>query len=212
MINIFIKAINQEIDANYGVTNISIENTDYYRLLIYNINDQIILSENNKEIDISKKTIVLSNIFDIDMNEKKMINLLYKHLENQVSEAIKEKFVCLKNQIVNLIEEVSDNSELKLIYNEDIEIIKVFTICQLQFDCFDYKNYVESLLQYLNNLNYFTNIKIFITFGLMSFISNEELIKIKSELELYNITLINFEKFTKEKMINYLIDDDYCVL
>ena len=212
MIKMYVKAINQMLDINYGIVNLFIENIDFYRCLYYDLDDEIILSNNNIEINLSKEVMILKNIFELDYNDKKIIKLLHKHLEKKLPNNLQERFLVIQRELLDLIEEVIDNDELKLTYKSEFSIAKLFSLYQLEFEELDYKNYIESLLQYLNQLNYFTSIKIYICYGLMNYISNEEFLKIKKDLELLNIILINFEKFTTNKFVDYIIDEDYCAL
>lgn len=57
---------------------LTIENKSYYRKFIYNLIDQIegnegsfCLSNNDKILDMSKRMVAISDIFNIDINSKK---------------------------------------------------------------------------------------------------------------------------------------------
>ncbi|UKI48938.1 MAG: hypothetical protein L6U99_08905 [Clostridium sp.] len=55
--------------------------------------DEIIYSENNNVIDIEKKGLIIRNPLDLNLNEKKLINALYKELNHSLNDENKLIFL-----------------------------------------------------------------------------------------------------------------------
>lgn len=209
---IFIKPINKNLILNEVINNIYIENIELYRLLYYNLCDEIILSENNIELDINKNIYIIKNVNEIIINEKKTINLLYKYIENINRDSIKDYILNVKNDIIELLDMILDNSEFSLEYNTDFELTKLLGLTDLQFKLSNFDNYIQYIIESLKVISYFSKIKIFLTYGLMNYFCEEEIIKLKKELSLLNIIIINFEINKNTNYVSYIIDGDYCVL
>ena len=83
MKKIFIKSLNQLIEFDLPLKKIKFNSKNNYRQLTFNINDEIVFSINNEIFDISKFGLIIQNPFCISLNEKKLLNSLYKELEEK---------------------------------------------------------------------------------------------------------------------------------
>ncbi len=211
MIELYIKAINTTIKINNSITTFCFKDVNQYRNIYFNIENAIILSYNGECIDIGKKVTIIKDISEVSCNDKKMINYLYKCIEKSISNDLSEQFSELNRVLIQVLDEVIDKNEFNLTYNPDINITKVFSSLDLQFQNYGHDEYLRSLLQYFNLVNSVTKSKIFITFNLNNFITTTEYEMLLKEFELMNINVINFEKFTTSSTIDYVIDDDNCI-
>ena len=105
MKKIFIKSLNQLIEFDLPFKKLKFNSKNNYRQLAFNINDEIVFSINNEIFDISKFGLIIQNPFCISLNEKKLLNSLYKELEEKITnssivklnEIEKESFEMLNN-------------------------------------------------------------------------------------------------------------------
>lgn len=211
MINIYIKFTNTLIDISKSITTFRMKNAENFRKVLFDISDSIIISDGNECIDLDKKIYIIKNLSEINCNEKKILNFLYKNLESIIEKKLKYKFNKINKFLIESIDELLDICDFNFTYNPDIDIIKLLNALDVQFEKFEYDEYLKSLLQYINLVNYITKSKIFITYSLMSFITNEEYELLIKELELMDIMIINFEMFTTNASIDYIIDEDNCI-
>lgn len=84
MKKIFIKSLNQLIEFDLPLKKIKFNSKNNYRQLTFNINDEIVFSINNEIFDIFKFGLIIQNPFCISLNEKKLLNSLYKELEEKM--------------------------------------------------------------------------------------------------------------------------------
>lgn len=68
----------------FAFKKIKFNSKNNYRQLTFNINDEIVFSINNEIFDISKFGLIIQNPFCISLNEKKLLNSLYKELEEKL--------------------------------------------------------------------------------------------------------------------------------
>lgn len=211
MIELFITFTNTLIPLNTNIITLLIKNAALYRKLYFEIESSIILSYNYECIDIEKKVHIIKHIPSINCNDKKFINYLYKNLEKSFDENITNKINELNTLLINLYDEINDNSTFSFVYNPEISLPKLFNATDVQFENYEHFDLLKNLLQYINLVNSISNIRIFILYSLLNFITIEEFDLLKKEVELMNIIIINIEMFTDNSIVDYVIDDDLCI-
>lgn len=86
MKSLHLKQINQKIDLNNEIKIIRVENVELYKELYFNLPNSITISKNNSLIDFDKISTVLFSPLDLKINDKKMINYLYKKFESRLDD------------------------------------------------------------------------------------------------------------------------------
>ena len=198
------------------------ENKKYYRENILELIRQhkgyegnFILSNNNKEVSFDKNSYFISDLFNIDINNKKIITKVYGELLRNALDNIAEY-----NKIISYIKEYFEtlvfNNNLDLEYNDEIEANSLLKLGDFKIQ-FEESNYLEKLIKFLKVLVELCNIKVVFIVGLYRVFSLEEVEKIYKEVCLNKINIINIESENQNikirdcyKEIVYIFDQDNC--
>lgn len=198
------------------------ENKKYYRENILELIRQhkgyegsFILSNNNKEVSFDKNSYFISDLFNIDINNKKIITKVYGELLKIVTDDIAEY-----NKITSYIREYFEtlvfNNNLDLEYNDEIEANLLLKLGDFKIQ-FEESDYLEKLIKFLKVLVELCNIKVIFTVGLYRAFSVEEVEKIYKEVCLNKINIINIESEYQNiresdcyNEIVYVFDQDNC--
>lgn len=198
------------------------ENKKYYRENILELIRQhkgyegsFILSNNNKEVSFDKNSYFISDLFNIDINNKKIITKIYGELLKVVTDDIAEY-----NKITSYMREYFEtlvfNNNLDLEYNDEIEANLLLKLGDFKIQ-FEESNYLEKLIKFLKVLVELCNIKVIFIVGLYRVFSVEEVGKIYKEVCLNKMNIINIEseyqnikKSDYYKEILYIFDQDNC--
>lgn len=198
------------------------ENKKYYRKNILELIRQhkgyegsFILSNNNKEVSFDKNSYFISDLFNIDINNKKIISKIYGELLKNVVDDIVEY-----NKITSYIREYFEtlvfNNNIDLEYNDEIEANSLLKLGDFKIQ-FEESNYLEKLIKFLKVLVELCNIKVIFIVGLYRVFSIKEVEKIYKEVCLNKINIINIEseqQNTKKgdcyNEIVYIFDQDNC--
>lgn len=212
MKKMFIKPINSLIEFDKPIIQIIFENNVYFRNFIENIEDNVIYSENDESLELNKKVIIINNIYDIDINDKKNITFLYKNIVNQLSEKQKESFDKINNELLNVIKDINNTNDYGIDFEDSFDITKILNLYQVKF-CLDEQNYLEKLAKYIEITSRVSKINTFISFSLIRILSEEEVNLLVKELSLNKINLIDFDFQNSKKEIKYYeIDEDWCII
>lgn len=198
------------------------ENKKYYRENILELIRQhkglegnFILSNNNKEVSFDKNSFFITDLFNIDINNKKIITKVFGELLKIVTDDIAEY-----NKITSYIREYFEtlvfNNNLDLEYNDEIEANSLLKLGDFKIQ-FEESNYLEKLIKFLKVLVELCNIKVIFIVGLYRVFSVDEIEKIYKEVCLNKINIINveseYQNIKKSDCYNeilYIFDQDNC--
>ena len=212
----------QIVLEDYLIHTIVFENKKYYRENILELIRQykgyegkFILSNNNKEVSFDKNSYFISDLFNIDINNKKIITKIYGELLKIVTDDIAE-YNKITSYIREYFENLVFNNNLDLEYNDEIEANSLLKLGDFKIQ-FEESNYLEKLIKFLKVLVELCNIKVIFIVGLYRVFSVEEVEKIYKEVCLNKINIINIESeyqnIKKSDCYNekvYIFDQDNC--
>lgn len=155
------------------------------------------------------------NIFDLKMNQRKMINTLYEQLAFEInSTELLADWREMNSRMENILNNAIENVGYDVIY-EDLELKALFKALDLKFQERE-AGYVECLLDYLQLLSDVRKIKVFIFVNITSFLEAKEIQYLYEEASYkkYYLLLLDgrdlcIDRETERKII---IDEDYCVI
>lgn len=208
----FIKSINSLVKMDDYIDEIVMEDSLNYRNIYFNLIDEIIYSEDNNIIDIEKKGLIIRNPLELSLNEKKLLNSLYKTLISSIDDENKQIINEIEEKMMELMDFLSCNVDFSIDYNNEIDINKLFASIDLKFNEIEYNNYFEMLVQFIKIYNSILSIKCIVSFGLFSILSEEEIEALKKEIKSLDLTLLDFECNNKTNVKSLIIDTDYCII
>ena len=198
------------------------ENKKYYRENIIELINQhkgnegsYILSNDNKEISFDKNSFIITDIFNIDINSKRVLTKIYNLLLKEIVEDI-SSYNELSTNIRLYFEKLIFNSSLEIEQGEEIDMSSLLKLG-------DFKLYVEQddilekFVKFLKVLTELCGCKIIFVVGLHTVFTQDEIIEIYKDVCLNKINIINIEyqqfyNLSNEnyKEIVYIFDKDNC--
>ena len=210
-----------EIEDNIIYT-LVFENKKYYRENIIELINQhkgnegsYILSNDNKEISFDKNSYIITDIFNIDINNKKVLSKIYSSLLKEIVEDI-SSYNELSTNIRVYFEKLIFNSSLEIEQGEEIDMSSLLKLGDFKIHV-ENDDILEKFLKFLKVLSELCSYKIIFVVGLHTVFTQDEIIEIYKEVCLNKINIINIEyqQFnnlsTKNyKEIVYIFDKDNC--
>ena len=199
-----------------------LENKVYYREIILELLRQhkglegdFVLSEKNKDIAFDKNSYFITDLFNIDINNKKVLTKVYATLQKQVEEDIVE-YNQLASVIKRYFERLIFNNNLDLEQDEEIDVMALLKLGDFKIH-FEESNYLEKIIKYMKVLIDLCGVKVIFLIGLHSIFNNNEIRQFYKEICLNKIKIVNietqqFSDYSSEgyKELIYIFDKDNC--
>lgn len=198
------------------------ENKLYYREIILKLLKQhkglegdFVLSEKNKDIAFDKNSYFITDLFNIDINNKKVLTKVYATLQEQVEEDIVE-YNQLTSVIKRYFERLIFNNNLDLEQDEEIDVMSLLKLGDFKIH-FEESNYLEKIIKYMKVLIDLCGVKVIFLIGLHSIFNNNEIKQFYKEICLNKIKIVNietqqFSDYSNKdyKELIYIFDKDNC--
>lgn len=198
-----------------------IEDVAYFRNIIFELarqlngeEGQFCLSKESKILEMKKHCILISNIFDFSLNNKKIISKIIGDLSEMANEDFAE-FLKVKNIMTSFFENIIFDYEIPLNCEKEPEIEDIFKLYGIYIEEPD--DIIEKLILFLELTSKITKSDVFFTINLHKNITTEEFNYFARDCINKEIKIINFESLnygndsidrTLEKV--YTIDIDLC--
>ena len=213
MRKVFIKSLQKLIDIDLSIVRILIEEPLCFREISCNLLENIVYSENDEVIEISKKSMIIYNPYQININDSKILKHLYKKIEKNILENHSDNLANLENVFFNLLDDIIEKDEYHIDYHPTIDISKLLLSVNVNVIEPTYENYIERLIQYLIlNKEINSSINIILSFGLLNILTEEETEVLDTFLRDMEITLIDFSFKQKNITSTLIVDEDWCII
>ena len=205
-----------------GISTLVIENIELFRIIVEDINkervkevnDFKLYNDNYEEIDINKNIILINNLILLDLNERIILNSLYKEVKEEIMVNYYKEFDKLEKDINEFIKNAIFNNNYNLTYDCSLNIEDLLKISSLKFNQED--NIVDKFLSYLDLVKDYLKIKTIILINSRNYFTDEEYKNLFEEIKRKDISLLFIENynnrvsFLDEKL--YIIDSNLCEL
>lgn len=210
-----------EIEENTIYT-LVFENKRYFRENIIELINQhkgnegsFIISKNSKEIEFAKDSHIITDIFSIDINSKKVLTKVYSTLLKLVVEDV-SRYNELSTNIKVYFEKLIFDSSLEIEQGEEIDMTSLLKLGDFKIHV-DNDDILDKFIKFLKILTESCNCKIIFVVGLHNVFTIDEIKEIYKEVCLNKINIINieyqqFKNISNEnyKEIVYIFDKDNC--
>ena len=210
-----------EIEEN-TIHTLVFENKRYYRENIIELINQhkgnegsFIISKNSKEIEFAKDSHIITDIFSIDINSKKVLTKVYSSLLKLVVEDV-SRYNELSTNIKVYFEKLIFDSSLEIEQGEEIDMTSLLKLGDFKIHV-DNDDILEKFIKFLKVLTELCNCKIIFVVGLHNVFTIDEIKEVYKEVCLNKINIINIEYQKFEKISNenyneivYIFDKDNC--
>ena len=164
------------------------------------------IKENGKNI------LVIQNLFDIDPNSKKNLNVAYKKISISCSNEMVNRLISdINKKTYDLFDLISQDFDASITYETDVKLIDLLGLYNFRYNLCS-NLFIENFVSFIKASLQNTNFKIVITFNLFDFIDEENYRILKKEFEYMNLALLNVssKKSTKSVDERIIIDNDLC--
>ena len=174
---------------------------------------KFVLSQDIKELDISKYVEIITDPFAVDLNGRKIINKLYTELnELSKTEMMYTKTLQLAQHIQEYLLDLESNTNHILQFNGEMDVTGLLKTMDVKIeDCTE--KFFERLVCYIKNVIGVLSIKVFVFINLRSYLTDnqmEELIQEITYQEVHALFIENQERTCLKGGIRYIIDKDGC--
>ena len=198
------------------------ENKKYYRENIKELISQykgnegnFIYSNDNKEISIEKSSYIITDIFNIEINSKKILTKIYNSLLKQIIDDTVE-YNELTTHIRAYFEKLIFNSPFEVEQGEEIDINSFLKLGDFRIHI-EEDDILEKFIKFLKVLIKLCGINIIFIVGLHNVFTDEEIKEIYKEACVNKISIINieyqqFDNLSDDNYIEkvYIFDKDNC--
>lgn len=198
------------------------ENKKYYRENIKELISQhkgnegnFIYSNDNNEISFEKSSYIITDIFNIEINSKKILTKIYNSLLKQIIDDTVE-YNELTTHIRAYFEKLIFNSPFEVEQGEEIDINSFLKLGDFRIHI-EEDDILEKFIKFLKVLVQLFGINIIFIVGLHNVFTDEEIKEIYKEVCVNKISIINieyrqFDNLSDENYIEkvYIFDKDNC--
>ncbi len=186
----------------------------YSQCMELNDSGKFVLSNEEKEIKLSKKVEIILDFYSLDINNKKIITEVYNKLKEMSTE--EDMYVetgKINSEIVRYVDKIVDISDYPLEFSIDIDIVDLFKMANVKF-LKDYTSELDRICDYISVVNEITGKDIFIFVNFRDFFELEELEEFYKFAAYKKIFLIMLENEVNnvcnefEKV--FVLDKDLC--
>lgn len=173
-----------------------------------------ILSNKDKELNITKEIIFVDNPFSASCNDRKVLTKIYQEISCYIAEKYLETFANINQATVSLL----DNLNMELPYNIDFSLdMSAENLCKM----YDVKintdtcTLLEQLCDYVSIMHKVCKINIFAFLNLKNYLSVDEISLLYEHINNEKVNVLLFEGSYKEKYENekiWILDKDLCII
>lgn len=219
-----INGFENEIEFKENSVNVlEIVNKKLFSNFINNINEQsneainddnsVVLFDENERVQISKNIYLMTDLFNIDLNEKKIINKFYnliaENIRNNQDNQLENLIINFRNYLINEINELP----FEFTMDDDLEISDLLKIFKVKIDVSCYCTIMEKIEFIINVLSTLKIANILVIPNLKTYLNEEELVELYKYSVYNNINLLVVENSTSEKKLKYevknIIDENF---
>ena len=147
----------------------------YSQCMELNDSGRFVLSNEEKEIKLSKKVEIILDFYSLDINNKKIITKVYNKLkEISTEEDMYVETGKINSEIIRYVDKIVDISDYPLEFSIDIDIVDLFKMANVKF-LKDYTSELDRVCDYISVVNEITGKDIFIFVNFRDFFELEEL-------------------------------------
>lgn len=225
--NLSIYGIEPKINLNENITVLEIEDKKFFvktiekfynkiNSLDYEENEFVIMDE-DEIIDFSKKVMLVTDVFNIDFNSKKILKKLYEKISFNIKisdeNKLEELSLELRNYLISEINEIP----IEFIMNSDINTEDLLKAFNLKIDSSLYNNSVLERIEFLIDIVKILELaNIIVIPNLKIFLNEEELLDLYKYSVYNDIKLLIIENSAKEKVLKfenkYYIDREFDII
>ena len=216
------KPLDVELPLSEGTVQVlSVERPDHFSKMLLELQkaadgepSEWMLSNSDGEQKIAKNLEFIWNPLIVDLNEKKLLNALYKELEGYVLEDLFDDYSLLNSKTVDLLDKLTMMVPYPLTFDLENSVPALLKQYQLRFES-DSDRPAELLMNYMSLVRQIKHINGFVLLNLKQFYPREELRELYIFAEYEKLRLLVLEGYHSKalpKESNWILDKDLCTI
>lgn len=174
-----------------------------------------ILSHDGEILKIHDNCELIISIFDLEINQRKMLNALYDELTSEINDTeLLADWREMNSKLEGILNKAIDSTGYDISYGE-LELKPLFKALELKFRENE-ESYVDYLLEYLQLMSDVRSINIFILVNITSFLEIKEIEYLYEQAfyKKYHLLLLDVQDLCVDREVErkIIIDKDYCVI
>lgn len=175
--------------------------------------NQIVLFEDGIRVSIEKNVFVLTDMFNVDFNSKKITNKLYnllaENIKNRQDNELENISLELRNYLIEEINELPFEFNMK----SELELSDLLKAFDLKIDTMCYTSVVEKIEFFIAIISILKIATILVIPNLKTYLDNDELLEIYKYSIYNNVKLLVIESKSSDELLKYeiknIIDEEF---
>jgi CRISPR-associated protein Csn2 len=205
-----------------SIAGISFENPVLFRSFTENLwkqsngmDGEIYLTKGDKPVKLHKEGCVVFNPYDIDVNDKKVLNHIYSEMQELAEQDCYVKKAEINAAIVSLLDELETSLPYPLEYSLELDfsqLLKLYGV-KVEMQC---AGLMERVVCYIRLIHQVLGVELFIFVHFLDYFSLEEVEQLEEMVRYEQIFVllienkVSPEKFTNQKW--WILDGDSCII
>lgn len=174
---------------------------------------KFVLSDNDKELDLSKCVEIIGNPFAVDIKNRKILGKLYAELDElSGKEQMFEKTMRLTATVHEYILDLEQETNYILQFDNELEISALLKALGVRYEVIE-DSFFERIVRYIKIAADVLKTKLFVFVNIRSFLSDIQMMELVKEISYQDIKVLfieNQERDCLEGGFRYIIDKDGC--
>lgn len=176
---------------------------------------EIALLDGITEFSVSKRSILISNPFEVNCNEKRIVTALYKELKTNADEVYQNRLETINSEIVNVLDDLFNTVPYNLTSADDLDVSALLKLYDVKIESTDC-TMEEMLTDYIRVVHDICNIDIVFFLNLKQYMTQEILQEFYKFCNYKKMCVVNIEGQATYVQLEgehrIVIDNDLCII
>lgn len=209
------------IPDNGGIATLAIHNDLFFRKIIENIldaytkreeNNRIVICDDNcNPLDITKDSLIITDIYSYDLSSRTITAALYKNIQDN-SDIDQTKIEQIESNIFDILDNINIDFSQNLSYQSTISMNDILKMAHVGLEVNLRNNYIDRLYSIIDSAQQLLSKQLVVLVNQRQLLSHSELRALLQYVEDNHFSVLFIEKICKDKLDSeglLSIDDDF---
>ncbi|MCJ1965422.1 type II-A CRISPR-associated protein Csn2 [Candidatus Nanosynbacter sp. TM7-053] len=209
------------IPENGGIATLAIHNDLFFRKIIENIldvytkreeNNRIVICDDNcNPLDITKDSLIITDIYSYDLSSRTITAALYKNIQDN-SDIDQTKIEQIESSIFDILDNINIDFSQNLSYQSTISMNDILKMAHVGLEVNLRNNYIDRLYGIIDSARQLLSKQLVVLVNQRQLLSHSELRALLQYVEDNHFSVLFIEKICKDKLDSeglLSIDDDF---
>lgn len=209
------------IPENGGIATLAIHNDLFFRKIIENMldtytkreeNNRIVIRDDNcNPLDITKDSLIITDIYSYDLSSRTITAALYKNIQDN-SDIDQTKIEQIESSIFDILDNINIDFSQNLSYQSTISMNDILKMAHVGLEVNLRNNYIDRLYGIIDSAQQLLSKQLVVLVNQRQLLSHSELRALLQYVEDNHFSVLFIEKICKDKLDSeglLSIDDDF---